>query len=103
MRLASKFESDPNFAIGYDDVGTGTEAILFVHGHPFNRSRWQPRLGALAAAGWRAIAPDLRGYGETTVVPGKTTFDIFAADLAALLDQLGIDRVALGGLSVGGQ
>ena len=92
-----------DITVAYDDVGTGTNAILFVHGHPFNRSMWQPQLGALAAAGWRAIAPDLRGYGETTVVPGKTTFEIFAADLAALLDHLGLERVVLGGLSMGGQ
>jgi pimeloyl-ACP methyl ester carboxylesterase len=94
-----KFGSDPN----YDDVGTGTDAVLLVHGHPFNRSMWQPQLGAIAGAGWRAIAPDLRGYGESTVVPGKTTFDVFAADLAALLDHLSLDRVVLGGLSMGGQ
>ena len=92
-----------DITVGYDDVGTGTDAILLVHGHPFNRSMWQPQLNAIAAAGWRAIAPDLRGYGETTVVPGKTTFDVFAADLAALLDHLSLDRVVLGGLSMGGQ
>jgi pimeloyl-ACP methyl ester carboxylesterase len=89
--------------VGYDDVGSGSDAILLVHGHPFNRSMWQPQLSAIAAGGWRAIAPDLRGYGDTTVVPGKTTFDVFAADLAALLDHLGLDRVVLGGLSMGGQ
>ena len=98
-----KFESDPNFTIGYDDVGTGADAILLVHGTPFNRSMWQPQLSAIAAAGWRAIAVDLRGYGETTVVPGKTTFDVFAADLAAVADHLGLERVVLGGLSMGGQ
>src|SRR5678816_3375221 len=89
--------------IVYDDVGTGTDALLLVHGTPFNRSMWHPQLAPVSAAGWRAIVPDLRGYGESTVVPGKTTFDVFAADLAALLDHLGIDRVALGGLSMGGQ
>jgi len=89
--------------IGYDDIGTSDDALLLVHGTPFNRSMWGPQLPAAAAATWRVIVPDLRGYGETTVVPGKTTFDVFAADLAALLDHLGIDRVALGGLSMGGQ
>jgi pimeloyl-ACP methyl ester carboxylesterase len=92
-----------DITVGYDDVGTGTDAILLVHGTPFNRSMWQPQLAAIAGAGWRPIAVDLRGYGETTVVPGKTTFDIFAADLAALLDHLSLDRVVLGGLSMGGQ
>ena len=52
---------------------------------------------------WRAIVPDLRGYGESTVVAGKTTLDIFARDIAALLDELGIRDVVIGGLSMGGQ
>ena len=89
--------------IGFDEVGTGDDVLVLVHGTPFNRSMWHPQLTAAASAGWRVIAPDLRGYGETTVVPGKTLFDVFASDLAALLDQLGVDRVALGGLSMGGQ
>lgn len=41
--------------------------------------------------------------GETTVVSGKTTLDVFAADLAALLDHLGVVDVVIGGLSMGGQ
>ena len=55
------------------------------------------------ATPWRAIVPDLRGYGESTVVAGKTTLDIFARDIAALLDELGIRDVVIGGLSMGGQ
>jgi len=52
---------------------------------------------------WRAIVPDLRGYGESSVVPGKTTLDIFASDIAGTLDELGIQDVVIGGLSMGGQ
>lgn len=88
--------------VGYDDEGTG-EALVLVHGHPFDRSMWRPQVERFSRAGWRVIAPDLRGYGETTVVPGKTTLDAFARDIAGLLDRLGIDRFVLGGLSMGGQ
>ena len=56
-----------------------------------------------ARSGWRVIAPDLRGYGESSVIPGKTTLDVFAQDIAALLDQLNIREVVMGGLSMGGQ
>jgi len=52
---------------------------------------------------WRVIVPDLRGYGQSTVVPGKTTLDIFASDIAVLLDELGIQELVIGGLSMGGQ
>jgi 3-oxoadipate enol-lactonase len=89
--------------VAYDDLGAGCNNLLLVHGHPFNRSMWRPQLEAAANAGWRVLVPDLRGYGETTVVPGMTRLSDFAADLAALLDHLGIQDVVIGGLSMGGQ
>jgi 3-oxoadipate enol-lactonase len=90
-------------SVAYADVGQGDEVVLFVHGHPFDHSMWQPQLDALPDAGWRAIAPDLRGYGASALVTGKTTLDVFADDLAALLDHLGIAQVVACGLSMGGQ
>ncbi len=90
-------------SIAYEDMGEGQNVLVLVHGHPFNRSMWRPQIAALRDSAWRVIAPDLRGYGETTVVPGKTTLDVFAADIAALLDHLGIPDVVIGGLSMGGQ
>jgi pimeloyl-ACP methyl ester carboxylesterase len=92
-----------DITITYDDLGESPHTVLLVHGHPFDRSMWRPQLSAVRDAGWRVIVPDLRGYGESSVVPGKTTLDVFAADLAALLDHLGIDDVVIGGLSMGGQ
>lgn len=89
--------------IAFDDVGEGSDVLLLVHGHPFNRSMWAPQVEAFRDSGWRVIVPDLRGYGESSVVPGKTPLDLFAADLAALLDELRVDAVVIGGLSMGGQ
>jgi pimeloyl-ACP methyl ester carboxylesterase len=89
--------------IGYDDTGAGENALLLVHGHPFDRSMWRPQIEEISRQGWRVIAPDLRGYGESSVVPGKTTLDVFARDIAALLDRLNIRNVVIGGLSMGGQ
>lgn len=89
--------------IGFDAVGEGRNTLLLVHGHPFNRSMWHPQLGPVSEAGWKVIAPDLRGYGESTVVPGSTPLNVFASDLAALLDHLEIEDVVIGGLSMGGQ
>lgn len=88
--------------IGYDDEGAGRPVVL-VHGHPFDRSLWRPQVSALSSAGYRVLVPDLRGYGRSTVVPGKTPLATFAADIAALLDHLGVERFVLGGLSMGGQ
>jgi pimeloyl-ACP methyl ester carboxylesterase len=89
--------------IAYDEIGVGDDVIVFVHGHPFDRSMWSPQHQAVAKAGWRSIAPDLRGYGETSVVPGKTPLSRFAADIVGLADRLGIDRFVIAGLSMGGQ
>lgn len=89
--------------IGYDDEGTGDDVLVLVHGHPFDRTMWRPQVEHFSAAGWRVIAVDLRGYGESTVVPGITPLPTFAQDVVGLLDHLGVDRFVLGGLSMGGQ
>jgi 3-oxoadipate enol-lactonase len=93
-----------DITISYDDQGDrGGTPVVLVHGHPFNRSMWGPQVADLTAAGYRVVTPDLRGYGATTVVPGVTTLDVFASDIAGLMDHLGLEQVALGGLSMGGQ
>lgn len=91
-----------DITISFDDEGSG-DALLLVHGHPFDRSMWRPQLEQFGRSGWRVVVPDLRGYGQTTVVPGVTTLDVFARDLIGLADRLGIDTFVLGGLSMGGQ
>ena len=88
--------------IAFDDEGGGDPLVL-VHGHPFDRSMWRPQVEHFGGSGWHVIAPDLRGYGETTVVPGETPLETFARDIAGLLDHLGVERFVLGGLSMGGQ
>lgn len=91
--------------VEYDEAGAGDgTALVFVHGHPFDRTMWGPQMAAGAVMGARRkVAPDLRGYGRTTVVPGTTGFGTFARDLAAVLDALGLGRVVVCGLSMGGQ
>ena len=88
--------------LAVDDVGTGDPLVL-IHGHPFDRSMWRPQVDHFSRVGWRVIAPDLRGYGGSTVIAGKTTLATFARDIATLLDRLGVDTCVLGGLSMGGQ
>ncbi len=86
--------------LAYDDVGRG-EALVLLHGFPFDRSMWREQSEVLSA-GCRVIAPDLRGLGETPLGDAAATMDEMAEDVAALLDALGVERVVLGGLSMGG-
>ncbi|NUS14387.1 MAG: alpha/beta fold hydrolase [Streptomyces sp.] len=85
----------------YGDTGGDGTALLLIHGHPFDRSMWDPQQDA--APGHRIITPDLRGYGGSQVVPGVTLLGDFARDLAALLDHLGVEAAVVCGLSMGGQ
>ncbi|MGW3245444.1 alpha/beta fold hydrolase [Streptomyces sp. NPDC001070] len=90
--------------VAYDDEGSGDGTpVVLVHGHPFDRSMWAPQVSAAVAAGRRVIVPDLRGYGASEVVPGITPLEVFARDIAALLDHLGVPEAVVGGLSMGGQ
>jgi 3-oxoadipate enol-lactonase len=75
-------------------------AVLFVHGYPFDRSIWSHQVAALD--GYRRIAPDLRGMGASDAPDLGYSMEIYAADLAALLDVLGVDEVVLCALSMGG-
>lgn len=75
-------------------------AILFVHGYPLDRTIWRAQIDALD--GYRRIAPDLRGMGQSDAPDLGYGMALYAADLAALLDALGVDEVVLCGLSMGG-
>lgn len=87
--------------LAYDDRGEGLP-VLFIHGYPLNRRMWAPQVEGLAGAA-RALALDLRGHGESQVVPGPYWMDLLADDCAAFLDALEINRpVVVCGLSMGG-
>jgi pimeloyl-ACP methyl ester carboxylesterase len=87
--------------IEWRERGDG-DAILFIHGFPFNSAMWGHQLAALPD-GWRGIAPDLRGFGASEA-GGEPIFsmELFASDLARFIDHLEIERVVLCGLSMGG-
>ena len=73
-----------------DRAGEGP-LVLFCHGFPETSYAWRHQVGALAAAGFRAVAPDMRGYGGTErpdAVNQYTSFHL-VGEMVALLDVLG--------------
>ena len=87
--------------IAYNDQGSGDTTVVLVHGFPLDKSMFDAQAAALSA-GYRVITPDLRGHGESQVTPGPYTMELLAEDLKGLLDALNLDKVALGGFSMGG-
>ncbi|MBA0557851.1 hypothetical protein Golob_014893 [Gossypium lobatum] len=77
------------------DLGEGSNVVLFLHGFPEIWYSWRYQMVALANAGFRTLAPDYRGYGLSDIPPEpeKTTFADLVADLVAILDHLGINKV----------
>ncbi len=83
------------------EAGAGDDAVLFIHGFPFHSTMWGPQLEAVPQ-GWRYIAPDLRGFGNSEAGGEAFSIDLFADDVIALLDHLNIEQVVVCGLSMGG-
>jgi pimeloyl-ACP methyl ester carboxylesterase len=78
--------------------------VVFCHGFPELAYSWRHQLPAVAAAGFRAIAPDQRGYGITDAPVGAEHYTIrhLCDDLAGMLDALGIEKAVFCGHDWGG-
>ena len=88
--------------IAYDDHGIG-RPVIFLHAFPLNRNMWSDVTTALLQEQrFRLVALDWRGFGESEIDGGQVTMELFADDVAALMDALGMQRAILCGLSMGG-
>ena len=97
----TRFAAVRGVELAFIDAGKGP-VVLFLHGFPFDKSMWSDQIEAMTAAGFRTVAPDLRGLGETKAVGEISTMDAMARDAVALLDHLEIDDAVVCGLSMGG-
>ena len=84
-------------------TGSGDTAVLLLHGVGGGRSIWSPEASgsakAIADAGYRALAIDFPGYGDT---PGQPTLDAMVACVVAMAAELRVARLVLLGHSMGG-
>lgn len=78
-----------------------TYTVLFLHGFPFNKNMWEEQLATLPDK-FRGIALDVRGHGNSTSGHGFFSIDVFARDLLGFIAKLGLPKVILCGISMGG-
>ncbi|MBC7845174.1 MAG: alpha/beta hydrolase [Flavobacterium sp.] len=90
-----------DFNLSYDDIGEGSIPIVFLHGFPFDKTMWQEQLDFLKTT-HRVIACDIRGFGKSTDEESHLGMDLFANDLILFIDKLGLEKVIICGLSMGG-
>lgn len=88
-----------SITLAYEEAGAGFPVVL-LHAFPLNKAMWEFQRRELSRD-YRIITPDFRGHGESEVTGGDSTMEALADDLHGLLAELGIERFALGGLSMG--
>src|SRR5690348_15065027 len=86
-RVVVGTENDTDIEIYYEDHGSGQPVVL-IHGYPLNGHSWERQEWPLLQAGFRVIAYDRRGFGQSSQPVVGYDYDTFAADLSALLDDL---------------
>lgn len=83
------------------DWGSGPPVVL-IHGWPLSADSWDDQAMALAAAGFRVLAYDRRGFGRSSQPWSGYDYDTLSDDLAAVIEQSGATGVTLVGFSMGG-
>ncbi|MGH2694604.1 MAG: alpha/beta fold hydrolase [Actinomycetota bacterium] len=89
--------------INYRDTGGGGRPVLLLHAFPFDSRMWDAQFDALGGR-FRLIAPDLKGFGDSDAPddPAAYSMDSYADEVGGLLASLGLPKVVLAGLSMGG-
>jgi pimeloyl-ACP methyl ester carboxylesterase len=74
-----------------EEGDAGAPLVVLCHGFPELAFSWRHQLPALASAGWRVVAPDMRGFGDSSAPAAVEAYDIveLCGDMTALLDELG--------------
>jgi non-heme chloroperoxidase len=99
-RISVGTQNSAPIEIHYEDHGGGQPVVL-IHGYPLDGNSWERQERVLLAAGYRVISYDRRGFGRSSQPTVGYDYDTFAADLNALLEQLDLRDVVLGGFSMG--
>jgi pimeloyl-ACP methyl ester carboxylesterase len=97
-----KTTAEPSTDIYFEDSGGSGQPVVLIHGWPLSHRMWESQINALTAAGYRCIAYDRRGFGESGRPNGGYDYDTFASDLNDLMTALDLRGAAIAGFSMGG-
>ena len=90
--------------IAYREYGDGEgteEPVILLHAFPLNSRMWQPQAEVMAKTR-RTVTPDYPGLGRSLRTPAQPDVHYYAECVRELMDHLGLGRVVLGGISMGG-
>jgi len=100
------FATEDGGSVYADLYGNGDRGVVLAHGGPFNKESWAPQARILAAAGFRVLAIDFRGYGQSTgpgqADPDSAPFHLDVLAAVRYLRRTGAKTVAVVGGSMGG-
>jgi 3-oxoadipate enol-lactonase len=100
--MTSGFVHGNGIDIHYRIAGDGQQALVLVNGVGDDLDGWANQVDDFVRAGLRVISYDNRGVGQSSQPPGPYTSGEMAADLKALVTELGLPRFHLAGVSMGG-
>jgi pimeloyl-ACP methyl ester carboxylesterase len=100
--FSHRFATVNGIRMHYVEEGDGPLVIL-LHGYPFLWYLWRHQIKALAAAGYRVVAPDQRGYGQTDGPEGVESYDMtrVVGDVVGLMNAVGSESAVLVGQDFG--
>ena len=96
-------KTSDNSRIAVEDLNSEAEkTILFIHGWPLNHSVYEYQLNFFPSNGYRCVAIDLRGYGDSDRPYNGYDYNTMAADIKKVIDVLKLNDITLVGHSMGG-
>jgi peroxiredoxin len=97
----SSLEKRKAIKLNYEDYGEG-QPIVLIHGWPLNHKMWEYQIQVLVNSGYRVIAYDRRGFGNSSKPWTGYDYDTLAKDLKDIIESLKLANVILVGFSMGG-
>jgi pimeloyl-ACP methyl ester carboxylesterase len=91
------------YRLNYEVYGSGDKVLVWLHGILLDTNLSRSLARTLAAKGYRVVLLDMLGHGQSEKPrdPGAHRMDVYADHVLCLLDELGVDQVVLGGVSLG--